>query len=150
MVDATNMIENIIRRCFMKKWLLIFLIFPMSVMAENAMFPKEMAQAFFITVIKGDVSKAYDQLFIGSSIPTSKPQAVTLLKQQTESGLPLYGKILDFEMIRKVKYGKSITRLVYVLKSEMAPTVWEFYFYKPNNAWVLTNVVFNDQYDLLK
>ncbi len=134
----------------MKKWLIILLCLPITAIAANGETPKEQTELFFKSVLKGDISSAYDRLFVGSSIPKEKPQAVSVLKQQTQSGLPLYGEILGYERIRVVKYGTSIMRLVYVLKSEKAPTVWEFHFYKPKKSWVLTNVLFNDQYDLLK
>jgi hypothetical protein len=78
-----------------------------------------------------------------------KPQAVDLLKAQTASGLPMYGKVLGFEKIIEEKFGISIVRLVYVLKSEKAPTIWEFYFYKPQTNWFLGNVMFNDQFQSL-
>ncbi len=111
--------------------------------------PIEFTVEFFKMVEAGKISEAYDQLFVGSQIPKQKPQAVDLLKRQTSSGLPLYGKILGHEKIREERIGKSIVRLVYILKSEQAPTTWEFYFYKPKNNWFLSNVIFNDQFQLL-
>jgi hypothetical protein len=89
-------------------------------------------------------------LFVGSAIPKNKPQAVALLKTQTQSGLPLYGKIIGYEFVKEESYGTSIDRLVYILKSDGGPTIWEFYFYKPADSWFLSNVVFNDQYTLLR
>ncbi len=111
--------------------------------------PPEKSDSFFQSIIKGDIEQAYDQLFIGSSIPTDKPQAVTLLKQQTKSGLPFYGELIDYELVSKEEFGKSLTRLVYILKSEKHPTVWELYFYKPKGNWVLSNIQFNDQFNFL-
>lgn len=129
---------------------ILFLVFPLSLIAEELPLPKDMAEAFLSSVEKGDISGGYDRLFIGSSIPQDKPQAVTMLKQQTKNGLPLYGKILGHELIKDEKFGSSIVRLVYALKSENAPTVWEFYFYKPKDSWFLATVVFNDQFGLLR
>ena len=99
---------------------------------------------------KDKISEAYDGLFDGSTIPKSKPQAVEMLKRQTSSGLPLYGKILAYENIRMEKFGESIIRLVYVLKSETGPTIWEFYFYKPSNNWFLVKITFNDEFHLIE
>ena len=111
--------------------------------------PVEFTAEFFTRVEAGKISEAYDQLFVGSQIPAQKPQAVDMLKRQTSSALPLYGKIVGLEKIREEKIGKSIVRLVYILKSEQAPTVWEFYFYKPMGNWFLANVIFNDRFQLL-
>ena len=111
--------------------------------------PTEFVEEFFNYVKEGKVSQGYDILFEGSEIPAMKPQAVDIIKTQTTSGLPMYGKILGFEKIREEKFGISIVRLVYVLKSDKAPTIWEFYFYKPQTSWFLRSVLFNDQFQLL-
>ena len=111
--------------------------------------PSEFTKDFFKMVMAGQISEAYDQLFVGSQIPVQKPQAVDMLKRQTSSGLPLYGSIVGLEKIREERIGQSIIRLVYVLKLELAPTTWEFYFYKPKGNWFLANVIFNDQFQLL-
>jgi hypothetical protein len=111
--------------------------------------PREFVEEFFNYVKTGKVSQGYDILFAGSGIPAMKPQAVDMLKTQTASGLPMYGKILGFEKVREEKFGISIVRLVYILKSEKVPTIWEFYFYKPQTNWFLGNIIFNDQFQLL-
>ena len=135
----------------MKKWILVLLLLlPLTstFAAESA--PKQIVENFFDLVVKGQISNAYDLLFIGSSIPNDKPQAVSMLKQQTASGLQMYGKILGYEFISEEKFGTSIIRYVYVLKSEKGPTEWEFYFYNPKGSWFLANVTFNDQFTLLR
>jgi len=111
--------------------------------------PAEFVEEFFIQVKAGKVTTGYDILFIGSPIPALKPQGVEILKTQTASILPMYGKVLGFERIREEKFGTSIVRLVYVLKSEKVPTIWEFYFYRPQTDWFLANILFNDQFQLL-
>ena len=112
--------------------------------------PIKFTSAFFRMIQGGKISEAYDQLFEGSLIPDQKPQAVNELKKQTTSGLPMYGKIIGIEKLREEKIGTSITRLVYILKSELHPTIWEFYFYKPKDTWFLTNVIFNDQFQSIQ
>ena len=132
------------------KTILIILLLIMPVTGNAAEeSPATKVSSFLTMVQEGKISEAYDQLFIGSSIPVSKPQAVEMLKMQTDNGLPLYGDIVEFEKIREEKFGTSIIRLVYVLKSELAPTVWEFYFYKPKSDWFLANITFNDQFQSL-
>jgi hypothetical protein len=116
----------------------------------NAKEPKEFTNTFFKMVQFGKIPEAFDQLFVGSQIPTQKPQAVDALKRQTASGLPMYGNILKVELVREEKIGTSIIRLVYVLTSDIAPTVWEFYFYKPKSDWFLGNINFNDEYKSLQ
>ena len=134
----------------MKKWILLYLLFLSFTVNAASPLPKDKVEQFFNSVVSGNISGAYDQLFIGSSIPKDKPQAVTMLKQQTEGGLPLYGKTQGYEYISEETFGKSIVRYVYVLKSEKGPTTWEFFFYKPKNEWFLANVIFNDQFTILR
>lgn len=117
-----------------------------SAMAQT---PQQIAEKFLTGLKDGKVSASYDELFAGSNILTAQPEAVKKLKQQTESGLPLYGKVLGFEVVHNEQLSKSLARLVYVLKLERHPTIWQFHFYKPQDKWVLINVRFNDKYDML-
>ncbi|HDL01574.1 MAG TPA: hypothetical protein ENH23_05005 [candidate division Zixibacteria bacterium] len=112
--------------------------------------PKEFTNNFFAEVKAGKISQAFDGLFQGSGISESKPQAVDMLKRQTSSGLPIYGDILDFELLYEEAFGTSIVRLVYILKQDKAPTIWQFYFYKPKDKWFLGHVIFNDQFQLIE
>jgi hypothetical protein len=112
--------------------------------------PKEFTEKFFQLVQSGKVPEAYSQLFAGSQIAAKKPQAFELLSKQTADGLPMYGNILGVELINEEKFGDTIVRLVYVLKSEIAPTIWEFYFYKPKSDWFLGKLLFNDEFNLLQ
>ena len=130
--------------------IVLLLMVSISVSEARSETPVQMAETFFQMLQRGRISEAYDTLFKDSNIPAAKPQAVTMIKTQTASGLPLYGDIVGFEKVRKEKIGSSIVRLVYILKSEKAPTVWELYFYKAESDWFLANIVFNDQFQLLE
>lgn len=107
--------------------------------------PAEAVEAFFATVQAGDIHAAYDKLFVGSPIPSKQPQQVDMLKMQTKSGLPLLGNILGVEKVREELLGASVIRLVYIMKMDLSPLVWEFHFYKPQTQWILAKVIFNDQ-----
>lgn len=135
----------------MKAGLFLLALFftSVTVSAQSPASPKAMVETFLGSVQKGNANTAYDQLFIGSSIPTDKPQALAALKQQTQSGLPLYGKVLGYELVLEEQLSESVVRYLYFLKTEKAPITWEFYFYKPKSQWVLVHVIFNDQFNLL-
>lgn len=126
---------------------LLLICFSQSAEAKE---PREITEKFFQMVQSGKIPDAYSQLFAGSQLITRKPQAFELLTKQTAEGLPIYGKILGVELIHEEKFGETIVRLVYVLKSEIAPTVWEFYFYKPKSDWFLGKLLFNDEFNLLQ
>ncbi len=128
---------------------IIFCVMLVSICRAQDQSPKVMAETFFRTLQGGKIPQSYDQLFAGSPILQTKPQAVETVKRQTESGLQQLGKILGFELIREEKFGTAIIRFVYLLKLEKSPTIWEFYFYKPKATWFLVNLMFNDQFNLL-
>jgi len=130
--------------------MLLLIVLSVFVKAGEPLSPEDITNTFFTTLIKGDISGSYEFLFRGSSIPIDKPQAVVLLKQQTQNALSLYGKILGYEFIKEEKFGSAIVRRLYVLKSEKGPIIWEFHFYKPKESWFLINVAFNDEYNLLR
>jgi len=130
-------------------FIIALLLIGITAVAE-AKEPREFAEKFFQLVQSGKVPEAYNQLFAGSQLAAKKPQVFELLTKQTADGLPLYGNILGIELIHEEKFGDSIVRLVYVLKTEIAPTVWEFYFYKPKADWFLGKLLFNDEFNLLQ
>jgi hypothetical protein len=151
-IVAKFRLSTTMRRSIMKyKIILCLALFSILTFAAvaQAKDPRDFTEEFFKMVQVGKIPEAYDQLFQGSQIPAQKPQQVEMMKKQTASLLPLYGNILGVEKIREEKIGNSIVRLVYVLKLDIAPTVWEFYFYKPQADWILGNVIFNDQFNLL-
>lgn len=135
----------------MKRFLIsiCLLLGPVLTHSAAAQTPQQMVERFLTGIQQGKISESYDQLFVGSTILASKPQAVSTLKHQTKTGLPLYGKILGYEKVHNEQFSNSLARLVYILKLERHPTIWQFYFYKPGSQWVLINVKFNDQLDLL-
>lgn len=135
----------------MKSSLILLALFfiPVTVFAQSPASPKAMVETFLSSVQKGNINPAFDQLFIGSSIPTDKPQALAALKQQTLGGLPIFGKVLGYEFVLEEQLSESVVRYLYFLKLEKMPTTWEFYFYKPKSQWVLVNIMFTDQFNLL-
>ncbi len=116
------------------------------VYAQNS--PRGMAEAFLSTIAQGQMAAGYSKLFEGSNIARDKGQGGAIRKQ-TEAALPPLGKVLGFDLIREESFGTSLVRLVYLLKSERHLTAWEFYFYKPNKAWFVSEVNFSDKFHLL-
>lgn len=114
--------------------------------AQNS--PRGMAEAFLSTIAQGQMAAGYSKLFEGSNIARDKGQGGAIRKQ-TEAALPPLGKVLGFDLIREEPFGTSLVRLVYLLKSERHLTAWEFYFYKPKNAWFVAEVNFSDKFNLL-
>jgi ABC-type transport system substrate-binding protein len=105
-------------------------------------------EKFMAALQKGEIDAAYDGLLTHPGW-AAQQQQVAALKEQTQKALTIYGQLLGYEFVKEQKYGKSLVRLVYVMKSEQKPLTWEFYFYKANSDWEMVNFNFNDKYDLL-
>ncbi|HOW55195.1 MAG TPA: hypothetical protein PLR60_11145 [Syntrophorhabdaceae bacterium] len=112
--------------------------------------PRKAAESFFAGMQKGDIDGAFDTLFTGSHILENKPQVLEEMKKTTQTNLSFYGKMIGSEQLMEETYGSSVVRLVYLLKMDKHPLTVEFYFYKPKNTWFISNVLFNDDFALLK
>ncbi len=97
----------------------------------------------------GQIEKPYEWLFIGSPQSGEKSVAVNSLVRRTEHAVRVYGKMFRYELVHEEQMGESLYRYVYILVSEKAPTTWEFYFYKPQKNWFLTNLIFNTRFNLI-
>jgi hypothetical protein len=106
--------------------------------------PKVVTDGFFRLLMEDKAPQAFDLVFSGSPIAKLKPEESEMIKQQAHESMTANGKVLGYELIREEKFGGSLLRLVYLLKSETVPTVWQFVFYKPKSDWFLLGVTFFD------
>lgn len=136
----------------MKKTMILTAAILLSLCANPAWAkePKQFVADFINDVNAGKISQAYDGLLQGSGIAQAKPQDLEVLKSQTSNLLSFYGSVLDSEIVREEKIGNSIVRLVYILKHEKTPVIWQFYFYRPHGKWFLGKIDFNDQFQNLE
>lgn len=115
--------------------LCILMLLSATALADTA--PRALADNFFAILQKGQAGPAYAKLFEGSNVNVEQ---ATTIRRSTENTLAPLGKILGAELVREEVFGTSLTRLVYLLKSERHLTLWEFYFYKPANRWFVAEV----------
>jgi hypothetical protein len=108
--------------------------------------PRSLAEAFLGTLQKSPVAAGYAKLFEGSNIGPDQAQN---LARQTEATFSTLGRVLGYDMIREEQFTPSFTRLVYLLRLERHPTLWEFYFYRPGNRWFVAEVNFSRKFDAL-
>jgi len=106
--------------------------------------PKTLTEGFFRLLMEDKAPQAYDHVFVGSPVPKLRPEESSVMREQTRAALAANGKILGYELIREEKFGDSVLQLVYLLRSEVIPTVWQFVFYKPKAEWYLLGVTFFD------
>ena len=108
--------------------------------------PSEQVAQFFTELRAGKNSQAIDNLYSSNSLMSQKPQQLTMLKQQIGSIAPLYGSLSGSENIHTEQLSPSLVRIVELAKHNNHPIVWEFYFYKPNGKWIISQGTFNDQF----
>jgi hypothetical protein len=105
--------------------------------------PKQKSELFFQTVLKGKLDKAFEGLFEGSPFAGSKSEELQRMKDDFKKHLDS-SEAFGFEQVEERVFGKSVVKLVYVLKLESHPLVWEFHFYKPKERWILARVGFDE------
>jgi hypothetical protein len=126
--------------------LVLGVIRPPAAQCDELAEPRSTAETFLKALADGPIPPAYDALFKGSPLPADKPQAVEAVKRQTEAMLPVYGKPMSFELMGSKSFGTHVARLTYIQILEKHPVVWQFWFYKPKDAWYVSSVLFNDQF----
>jgi hypothetical protein len=122
----------------------IFVLLFVAVAPAQEKSPRAQADGFFRLLMEDKAPQAFDLVFGGSPVAKLKPEESDMMKQQTRESITANGKILGYELIREEKFGGSLVRLVYLLKSETVPTVWQFVYYKPKAEWFLLGVTFLD------
>lgn len=123
---------------------LLCLVCGVCLAAENPG-PTQLAEAFLTQLGKNEPDAALDNLFAGSGMAELKPQAITAMKSQVKAALGLYGKMTGFEKISETEFSPSLRRVTYLQKFEQYPVIWEMYFYKIKDKWVVNQIFFNDQ-----
>lgn len=107
--------------------------------------PRAIVELYLDRVVKGDVAAVIDELV--SQVPSSaSAQQLELIKTQTITMLPLYGKMLGYEFVREQQAG-CLLHIVYFVKHEKHPIAWSFYFYKPESTWKLNSFRWNDRFE---
>lgn len=126
--------------------LLCLLFLPHAYAQDGAQ--RAIAEGFLAALQQGKIAAGYAKLFEGSNIPKDRAQGLAIRKQ-TEATLPQFGRVLGAELVREEKFGATLSKLTYLLRSERHPTVWEFYFYRPGNRWFLAEINFSDKLSTL-
>lgn len=111
--------------------------------------PARQVEMFFSELSEGKVNEAIDHLYSSNPAMQQKIQALTVLKQQLASLPPLYGNLIGTENISQEELSPSLVRIVQVAKHEIHPIVWEFYFYKPKDKWIISQAMFVDQFQVV-
>ena len=110
--------------------------------------PEDQIALFFKDIAAGKFTEAIDNLYSSNPAMSQKQQQLTLLKQQIGTVTTLYGTFIGSENIHYEKLSPSLIRIVQVAKHEVHPVLWEFYFYKPRDNWIISQGLFVDQFQV--
>jgi hypothetical protein len=106
--------------------------------------PDEVAAAFFDLLKADRVDAAYDTLKMELGIAERSPEEAQKMRTQTQKALDAYGPALGYEMVLEEKLGTHLMRRSYLLIGSVLPLRWKFYFYKPNDRWILIDLRIDD------
>ncbi len=107
----------------------------------------EMVAGFFERIEADEVEAAYEELTAGTVVAT-RPEEASRLRDQTQAALDAYGPTHGYELLETERVGKSLERRTYLLKGDVLPLRWKFYFYAGSGDWKLVDLRVDD--DLVK
>jgi len=123
---------------------LLFLLASSSIaLAEG---PSDLPEQFMKQVVAGKVAEAVDQYFSTNQLVAQKTQQVQYVKTQIDALFQMLGKPFAYELVTEDILAPSLRRYVYISKHDYHAITWEFFIYKPKDAWIASNMNFNDNF----
>ena len=110
----------------------------------------ELPSKFMATLEEGNGEQAVQEYFATNPLILQKVQEIEYLKTQVGTAIKLFGPVLGVEQAIVDELSTSLKRFVYISKHEYHVLAWEFYIYKPRDAWIASNMTFNDSYELIQ
>jgi hypothetical protein len=99
--------------------------------------------AFFAGMNEGNAAKAYDGLVKGQPL-SEREEELKFMVNMTQQALTLYGKSTGSELVDTKSAGARLITITYLTFHPKAPLRWKVICYKPQNSWILIDVVFDD------
>lgn len=137
------------------KYILSFVIFLFcSVSNADMLKDKEAAKDLALSVMKhigkGNVESGLKLMKPYLIIPDHEFEgALNTFRMQAPAIEQRFGKTLGMEFSHIQEVGESLMLVMYIQKFENHMMRWKFYFYKPNDSWVLNTFNTDDQIQLM-
>jgi hypothetical protein len=122
----------------------VFLFVWSSVVFANE--PSDLPEQFMKQIIAGNGGVAVDKYFSTNPMIMQKLQQIEVLKTQIEAVTKVFGKPTGYEIVSQETIAPSVRRFVYISKNEYHALTWEFFVYKPNDVWIASNMIFDDDF----
>jgi hypothetical protein len=109
--------------------------------------PETVTERFFELFHAQGVDDAVDYVFATNKWLTSEKAVIENIKLQLKKGISILGQYYGYELIEKKSLGESYVLLSYMLKYDRQPIQFMFILYRPNNAWQIQNLKFDERLD---
>ena len=111
---------------------------------------QDLAASVMEKVAEGKVPEGFDVMEPYMIIPTAE---FDVMKNQAALQAPMieqrFGKTTGVELIKIEEAGDSLMLVLYIQKFEKHIMRWKFYFYRPNDVWILNTFNFDDTIQLM-
>jgi len=103
-----------------------------------------LAESAMKKIVADDVEGATELLRPHASIDWGELNALTKHVAETYRTRPAgFGDPLGYAYATRESVGDSVLRVTFIEKFKRKPLLWEFYFYKPEQNWLLLGFTFN-------
>jgi hypothetical protein len=109
---------------------------------------KAQIDKFYAQLKLGNNGKAFEDLVLGSRLAERRDEIKTLIGG-ADQATGMYGKMLQYELYDNYAIGSNLLTLTYLTMHPVKPLRWRFVFYRPDKAWTLMNVRFDDAIEVL-
>ena len=90
-----------------------------------------------------EVGRLLAGLLEGSKI-AAKLEDVSKLQDRTTDMIQNYGAVRGYDLVNVEFVGKSLCRMTYLTRSDVAPVRWRIVFYRPADRWRVFNLQIDD------
>lgn len=110
---------------------------------------KKQISVFFNGMIAGEVEPSFEKLLSNSPVKR-KTKSLSSLIEKTALSIELYGNMMAYEPVSTEFVTSSYLRVRYISLHSRMPMRWIFTFYNsPDQGWVITNIKYDDQTEML-
>lgn len=104
---------------------------------------RTLTDAFFNALKRGEVDKAYTDLFAGTLV-AQRTIEIQNLAGQTRVGLQTYGAVESWNLVRSDCISATYCRLIFQVDTAQIPVFFTFVIHRRNESWKALSVFFTD------
>jgi len=111
---------------------------------------KQLAKSVMEEVAKGEIESGLTKVKPYLIIPEHEFEGmINSFRMQAPAIEQRFGKTIGMEFVNIEEIGDSLMLIMYIQKFERHLMRWKFYFYKPQNGWVLNTFNTDDKIQMM-